>query len=96
MSATNDAPNLAPSVPRPANAAATAAAPAPTSAGVFGITRTTRVPGPSSRSMRAVVTPAAMEMTSFRLDMADLKPANTSPTCCGFTASTTMSAAFTA
>ena len=29
MSATNDAPNLAPSVPRPANAAATAAAPAP-------------------------------------------------------------------
>ena len=38
-----------------------AAAPAPTSAGVFGIARTTRRRPPTARSMACVVTPAATE-----------------------------------
>ena len=40
-------------------------APAPTSAGVFGITRTTLVPPPSRSSINSVVIPAAIDITSF-------------------------------
>ena len=40
-----------------------AAAPAPTSAGVFGMARTTGTPAPAASSRRAMVTPAAIDST---------------------------------
>ena len=42
-----------------------AVAPAPTSAGVLGMVRMMRTPCPTLRSMAAIGTPAAMEMTSL-------------------------------
>src|ERR1035437_6253906 len=92
-----------PTAPRMASAVATsssvasepfakAAAPAPTSAGMFGITRTTRAMPPSSRSIREVVTPAAMEMISLKLAVTDFKPASTVLICWGLMASRTTSA----
>ena len=74
---------------------AIADAPSPTSAGVFGIARTTGRPG-TSASSDAIVTPAAIDSTSVSLrsdDSAACRLAATSP---GFTATITTSASATA
>ena len=76
--------------------AAIADAPSPTSAGVFGIARTTGRPGTSASSV-AIVTPAAIDSTSVLARRArrtrSRGVAATSP---GFTATTTTSASATA
>ncbi len=68
-----------------------AAAPAPTSAGVLGMARTTGVPGASAASMRASVTPAAMDST--RPTSRSARSRQTASTWSGLTATTTPSAA---
>ena len=63
----------------------------PTSAGVFGIARTTAIPPPSAASRRPVGTPAAMDRT--RPHPAAATAAQASSTSAGFTATTAPSAA---
>ena len=76
--------------------AAIAAAPSPTSAGVFGIARTTGRPGTSASSV-AIVTPAAIDSTSVSLAERRLaRAASAAATSPGFTATTTTSASATA
>ena len=60
--------------------------PCPTSAGVFGIERTTTVPSGSAASIAAVVMPAAID--NRRGTDAAARPENTSGAIWGFTAST--------
>ena len=68
------------------DAGAIAAMPFPTSAGVFGIERTTTVPSGSAASIAAVVMPAAID--NRRGTDAAARPGNTSGAIWGFTAST--------
>ena len=66
--------------------------PSSTSAGVFGITRTTAVPSGSRASRNAVVMPAASETTSCPGRTTGASSSSTSPMSCGFTTSTRVSA----
>ncbi len=67
----------------------------PTSAGVFGIARTTGRPG-TSCSMVAIVTPAAIDNTSVPESSAGSAVSSVAATSPGFTATTTTSASATA
>ena len=58
---------------------------------MFGMTRTSRVPGGSAAASRASVTPAAIEMIRCRGSTASRTPASTPAIICGLTASTTAS-----
>src|SRR6185437_14636868 len=69
------------------------AAPAPTSAGVLGMQRTIACLPPSSSSICAMRTPAAMEINSgFAPRSGSASALHTARMTCGFTASTTQSA----
>jgi hypothetical protein len=65
-----------------------AGTPAPTTAGVFGIERMTRAPDGSRRSIAAVDTPAASEMTSAPGATASAISRSTRSRICGLTDST--------
>ena len=70
-------------------------APRPTSAGVFGIARTTGRPGAAASSV-AIVTPAAIESTSVSRGKAGSATSSVLPTSPGFTATMTTSVSATA
>src|SRR6266545_4745370 len=92
--------NSATAWPRSASVAcgprASAVAPAPTRAGVFGIVRTIRAVGPSLRAMAEIGTPAAIDTTSFRASIAGAISSRSASMTCGFTERMRMSACFTA
>src|SRR5919202_1653902 len=68
-----------------------AAMPSSTSAGVFGMTRTTATPSGSRSSTNAVVMPAAMLTTSAPGRSSPATSASSAAMSCGFTTSTTVS-----
>jgi hypothetical protein len=68
-------------------------APAPFSAGLFGMARTTDTPSPHHPAISATRIPAAMDNTSGgRREKTDASDWTVMAMSCGFTASTTMSA----
>ena len=66
--------------------------PSSTSAGVFGMTRTTATPFGTRASMKPVVMPAASETSSWPGRSASAISSSTSAMSCGFTTSATVSA----
>ena len=64
----------------------------PTSIGVFGMTRTTGVPGGSAPSNSAIGRPAHSDTTSVPGRIAGASSASTGAMSCGFTATTMTSA----
>ena len=71
---------------------AIAVAPAPTSAGVLGIARTTRTPSVTASSIASVSTPAAIDTTSVPARSSEPTSRSTLSRICGLTLSTTSSA----